>query len=38
VAKHVSVGVGGYVALIAAMVLALRGIRRFQAASPGAPN
>jgi hypothetical protein len=38
VAKHVSVGVGAYVALIAATVLALRGIRRFQAASPGPPN
>ncbi|HTD74420.1 MAG TPA: hypothetical protein VK652_12905 [Steroidobacteraceae bacterium] len=33
VARHVSVGVGGYVALIASMVLALRGIRKFQAAA-----
>ena len=31
VAKHVSVAVGGYLALIASMVLALRGARRFRA-------
>jgi hypothetical protein len=30
VAKHVSVAVGGYLALIASMVLALRGARRFR--------
>jgi hypothetical protein len=33
VARHVSIGVGGYVALIAGIVLAMRGIRRFRAAS-----
>jgi hypothetical protein len=30
VARHVSIGVGGYVALVAAVVLALRGVRRFR--------
>jgi hypothetical protein len=30
VARHVSIGVGGYLALIACIVLALRGIRRFR--------
>ena len=30
VARHVSVGIGGYTAFIASMVLALRGFRRFQ--------
>jgi hypothetical protein len=34
VARHVSVGIGGYVALMASIVLALRGIRRFRAAPP----
>jgi hypothetical protein len=30
VAKHVSIGIGGYVALVASIVLALRGVRRFR--------
>jgi hypothetical protein len=30
VARHVSIGVGGYVALVASVVLALRGVRRFR--------
>jgi hypothetical protein len=30
VARHVSIGVGGYLALIACIVLALRGVRRFR--------
>jgi hypothetical protein len=30
VARHVSIGVGGYLALVAAIVLALRGVRRFR--------
>jgi hypothetical protein len=34
VARHVSVGVGGYLALIASLVLALRGARHFRNASP----
>jgi hypothetical protein len=33
VARHVSVGLGGYLAMIAAMVLALRGFRRFHTAT-----
>jgi hypothetical protein len=33
VARHVSVGLGGYLAMIAAMVLALRGFRRFRTAT-----
>jgi hypothetical protein len=34
VARHISVGVGGYLALIASLVLALRGARHFRNASP----
>jgi hypothetical protein len=30
VARHVSIGVGGYLALVAGVVLALRGVRRFR--------
>jgi hypothetical protein len=30
VARHVSIGVGGYLALVACVVLALRGVRRFR--------
>ena len=30
VSRHVSIGVGGYLAMIACIVLALRGIRRFR--------
>jgi len=30
VARHVSLGVGAYLALVASIVLALRGIRRFR--------
>jgi hypothetical protein len=30
VARHISIGVGGYVSLIASVVLALRGVRRFR--------
>ncbi|MDP9009388.1 MAG: hypothetical protein M3N91_11915 [Pseudomonadota bacterium] len=30
VARHVSVGVGGYLALVASLVLALRGVRHFR--------
>jgi hypothetical protein len=32
VARHVSIGIGGYLALIACIVLALRGVRRFRSA------
>jgi hypothetical protein len=32
VAQHVSIGVGGYLALVASIVLALRGVRRFRGA------
>jgi hypothetical protein len=35
VTRHISVAVGGYLALIASMVLALRGARRFRNASLG---
>jgi hypothetical protein len=35
VTRHISVGVGGYLALIASMVLALRGARYFRNASLG---
>ena len=34
VARHVSVGVGGYLALVAGLVLALRGARHFRNAPP----
>jgi hypothetical protein len=34
VARHISVGVGGYLAMIAGLVLALRGARHFRKASP----
>jgi hypothetical protein len=34
VSRHVSIGVGGYLALIACIVLALRGIRRFRNPPP----
>jgi hypothetical protein len=34
VARHISVGVGGYLGLIASIVLALRGARRFRKAAP----
>jgi hypothetical protein len=32
VARHVSIGIGGYLALAAGIVLALRGVRRFRSA------
>jgi hypothetical protein len=32
VARHVSIGIGGYLALAASVVLALRGVRRFRSA------
>jgi hypothetical protein len=33
VARHVSIGIGGYLALAASIVLALRGVRRFRSAA-----
>ena len=33
VARHVSIGIGGYLALAAGIVLALRGVRRFRSAA-----
>jgi hypothetical protein len=38
VTKHVSVAVGGYLALVAGMVLALRGVRRFRGPPTGRPR
>jgi len=32
VARHISIGIGGYLALIAGIVLALRGVRRYRSA------
>jgi hypothetical protein len=34
VARHISIGVGGYLAFVASVVLALRGLRRYRALRP----
>jgi hypothetical protein len=34
VARHISIGVGGYLAFVASVVLALRGLRHYRALNP----